>query len=119
MTTLAKSLSRVKAIALPMPKIDWNRFCIVAITCLICMSVFLLVSYVFGINQLTKGSYLIGNYEKKINGLTLESRELQMNFAESSFLGDIQDRVRQLSFEKTTEVKYIQVLDSALALKTK
>jgi hypothetical protein len=42
-----------------------------------------------------------------------------MNFAESSFLGGIQDRVKELSFQKTTEVKYIQVSDNYLALKAK
>jgi hypothetical protein len=85
----------------------------------VCTSIVLLFFYVFGINQLTKGSYLIGNYEKKINILLVESRDLQMNFAESSFLGGIQDRVKELSFQKTTEVKYIQVSDNYLALKAK
>lgn len=119
MTTLARSVLRVKAIALPMPKINWQKFYIFSIACLICVSIILLVFYVFGINQLTKGSYLIQNYEKKINVLSAESGGLQMSFAESSFLGGTQDRVKQLSFEKTTEVKYIQVLDNSLALKVK
>ncbi len=75
-----------------------------------------LVLYVMLINGLTQGSYLIKSYNREVDGLMTQSKDLQMNFAESGFLGNVQTRVRELSFEKTTEIKYIQILDNSLGM---
>ncbi len=78
-------------------------------------SLIMLIFYIFRVNELTQGAYLIKNYNKEISSLLAENRNLQTNFAESSFLGLAQERAKELNFEKTTDVKYIQILQSSLA----
>ena len=75
----------------------------------------LLIFYVWQINDLTKGSYLINNYEKEISKLNLENKNLEVSFAENSFMGQALSKIQALNFQKTTSVKYIQVLDNSVA----
>ncbi|MBI2053881.1 MAG: hypothetical protein HYT36_00905 [Candidatus Staskawiczbacteria bacterium] len=72
----------------------------------------LLVFYIYGINELTKGAYMIKNYEKQMNTLSLKNKNLQVDFAKTGFLGNLEAKTRELSFEKTKTVKYIQMQDS-------
>lgn len=73
----------------------------------------LLVFYVWQINALTRGYYLTNTYEKQISNLSEENKNLQISFAESSFMGQALEKIKALNFQKTTSVKYIQLLDSA------
>ena len=75
----------------------------------------MLVMYVFLVNQLTGGTYLIKNYNKEIESLSRENKILENNFAEAGFLGSVQNKTRELNFEKTTKVTYVQILDNSLA----
>ena len=75
----------------------------------------LLVFYVWQVNELTAGSYLVNSYEKQITKLSDENKNLQISFAESSFLGRALEKIQALNFQKTTSVKYIQVPDNFLA----
>lgn len=79
------------------------------------MSLMLLVFYVWQINDLTRGSYLINSYEKQISKLSTENKNLEVSFAESSFLGQALQKIQALNFQKTTSVKYIQIPDGAVA----
>jgi hypothetical protein len=93
------------------PEINWKIVCILGfIACLP-----LLVFYVWQINGLTRGSYLIGSYEKQISKLSEENRNLQVSFAENSFLGQALAKMQALNFKKVTSVKYIQILDNSVA----
>jgi len=76
----------------------------------------MLVIYVVLINNLTQGSYLIKNYNKQMDTLLTQNKNLQTSFAESGFLGNVQDRVQALSFEKTTQITYVQLLDNSLGM---
>lgn len=76
----------------------------------------LLVFYVYQVNYLTGGTYLINNYNKDIRVLSEENRSLEMGFAESSFLGQVQQKTQELGFLKTTAIKYVQVSVNLLAL---
>jgi len=80
---------------------------------LLCLSFF--VFYIFYVNQLTQGAYLIKNYNQKISQLSKESKAIEANFAETGFLDQIHDKVSELGFEKTSYVKYIEILDISLA----
>ena len=73
-----------------------------------------LLYYVFGVNELTKGSYLIKNYQKEITKLSEENAILETSFADISFLENVQEKAKELSFEKTKSVKYIQVVGGEL-----
>jgi len=76
----------------------------------------LLVFYVWQVNDLTKGSYLINSYQKQITQLSTENKNLEVSFAESSFLGQALVKIRALNFQKTTSVKYIQIPDNSVAI---
>jgi len=79
------------------------------------MGLALLVFYVWQINDLTKGSYLINSYEKQISKLSDENKNLEVSFAENSFLGQALEKIQALNFQKTTSVKYIQISGSPVA----
>lgn len=100
MTTAALKLS-----------INWKVFCIISFAMLFSPLIF----YIYQINNLTSGTYSISMYETKIAELSKENRKLEVAFAESSFLGDVESRTRQLNFQKTSGVKYIEVPDYLLA----
>lgn len=113
MTTAVLKLSsaRSKAQTLNLPKINWKVFCIISFMALF----FSLVFYIYQINNLTGGTYSINMYESKISNLSKENRKLEVSFAESSFLGLVEAKTRELNFQKTAGVKYIQVPDYLLA----
>ena len=60
---------------------------------------------------------MIKSYQKEIFDLTNNNAKLEMNFAESSFLGQVQEKAHSMNFEKIKNIKYIQVIDSTLAIK--
>jgi len=81
-----------------------------------CFCMFFIVDYyVWQINHLTQGTYFINSYEKQINQLSAEKKSLEVGFAESGFLGQVQDKIQALNFQKTTVVKYIQIPANFLA----
>ncbi len=110
MTTLTHYLP-YRAIVLKFPSINWRIIFMLGFA----MLAFLLIFYVYEINQLTGGSYLIKSYEKQINTLSAQNRVLEMNFAKTNLLENIREKTSELNFEKTKEVKYIQIASSFLA----
>jgi len=101
--------SKVKSIELP--QINWGVVCFAGIA----LCSFLLFFYIYQINILTKGSYLITSYENSIDKISEANKKLEVSFAENSFLGEVLTKTQELNFQKTTSVKYIQVLESSLA----
>jgi hypothetical protein len=121
MTTATLSFYRVqknlqaKISSVSFPSINWKAVCFAGFF----MSLALLVFYVWQINDLTRGSYLINSYEKQISKLSEENKNLEISFAESSFLGQALNKIQALNFQKTTSVKYIQILDNSVATANK
>lgn len=101
--------NKVKAISLP--RINWKLVYIFGILLCFCLLIF----YVFSINQLTQGTYLIKNYSKEIDSLSRENKNIETHLAEAGFLDQIYNKVEELRFEKVKERKYIKVLDTSLA----
>lgn len=101
--------ARVKAVDLP--SVNWKVFCFIGFFA----SLFLLVFYVWQINDLTRGSYTINSYNKQINKLSEENKNLQVTYAESSVLSQALAKVQALNFEKTTSVKYIKISENSVA----
>lgn len=92
------------------------------IVCFLCVfiNLFLLFFYVWQVNNLTKGIYTINNYEKEINKITNENRNLEISLAEKSFLGETITKIQELNFQKNTTIKYIQIPEKSVAIvKTK
>jgi len=103
------TLARIDSIELP--SINWKVICFAGFF----MALALLVFYVWQVNDLTRGSYFINSYEKQISQLSQENKNLQVSFAENSFLGQALLKVQALNFQKTTSVKYIQIPDNSVA----
>jgi hypothetical protein len=103
------TLGHLKVQAMSFPSVNWKLICIAGFAA--CL--FLLGLYVWQINALTNGTYLISSYEKQLTKLSDENKNLQVSFAENSFLGEALQKVQAMNFEKTTSVKYIQIMDSS------
>lgn len=113
MTTAVLSYYRVqksvqaKIESIDLPSINWKSVCYIGFFA----SLVLLAFYVWQVNSLTSGSYLMNSYEKQANKLSQENKNLQVSFAESSFLGEALVKIQALNFQKTTSVRYIQIIE--------
>ncbi len=114
MTTLTLGYRAVhqKIRLLTLPSIPWKTWYILGVVCLGLM----LVSYIYLINQLTGGSYLIKSYNQEMNVLLVENKTLETHFAKSDFLGNVQEKAGAMNFEKTTQIKYVQITPWSPAL---
>lgn len=97
---------QAKINSIDFPTINWKVVCFIGFF----VSLALLVFYVWQINDLTQGSYLTNSYENQISKLSEENKNLEVSFAESSFLGQALEKIQALNFQKTTSVQYIQRL---------
>ena len=117
MTTLALNYSklhkniRARVGSAALFAINWK---IIFALAFLGMFVFL-IFYAWQINSLTRGAYLINSYQNEINKLSEENKNLQISFAEDSFLGQALSQAEDMNLVKTTSVKYIQVLDNSVA----
>ena len=114
MTTATLSLkirkeAKSKLQAVNLPEVNWKIMCILGFIA----SLALLVFYVWQVNDLTRGSYLVNSYQRQIGQLADENKNLQVSFAQNSFLGQVLQETQALNFQKVTSVKYVQVPDSA------
>ena len=105
-------LNYLKVDSIDLPRVNWKAVCFLGFF----ISLFLLVFYVWQINDLTRGFYLMNSYEKQINKISEENKNLQVSFAESSFLGQALIKIQALNFQKTISVKYIYIPDSSVAI---
>ncbi len=108
MTTAVLRFSKIQKINFP--QINWKAVCFVGFFA----GLILLVFYVWQVNDLTKGYYLINSYGKQLASLSQENKSLQVSFAESSFWGQAMEKIQALNFQKTIPVKYIQILDNTV-----
>ena len=115
MTTLALSYRaishKISSVNLPKIKINWK----IVYSSGILLSLLMLVFYVYLVNGLTMGTYLIRNYDKEINLLLDENKILENSFTKISLFKQVTDKAKELSFEKTTNIKYVQIIESSLA----
>jgi hypothetical protein len=101
--------SRVKSVEFP--QINWGVVCFMGI--MACS--LLLVFYIYQINVLLKGTYLVDNYAKEIKKIAQENKALEVSFAENNFLVGVLEKTQELNFQKATSVEYIQVVENTLA----
>jgi hypothetical protein len=103
---------QTKVDSLDFPAINWKAVCILGFI----ISSALLVFYVLQINYLTAGYYITNSYQKQISTLSQENKNLQVSFAENSFLGQASQRAQDLDFQKATGVQYIQIPEDTFAM---
>ena len=78
-------------------------------------SLVLLFFYITTVDQLTKETFLIKNDSAQADALDQQNKVLEASFAQSSFLGTVQDRATSLSFVKISNVVYVPLYQNALA----
>jgi len=77
----------------------------------IILTITLLVFYIFQINLMTKETYLIQEYQKKIGELSRENKILEINLSQQNSLSNIETLIKNLNFEKIDKIHYLQVLE--------
>jgi hypothetical protein len=77
--------------------------------------VFLLVFYVFQINNLVSSKYFLTAQQKSLKNLSQENEKLEANLASLGSLNDIEGKVSQLGFERIGQIHYVQILEGAVA----
>lgn len=87
-------------------KMSFNSFLLV---------IFLLIIYIFQQNSLITTISLMQEYQKKIQLLTEENRNLEIVFAQNNSLFDLNSKVEELGFEKIKSIKYVKVVNDQIA----
>ena len=87
---------------------------------LISILIFLsLIAYVVQLNFLFFETNSIKNYDKKLDKITQENKNLEVSSAQMNSLGNIEaqieNKIQDLSFEKINNIYYIQVSDTTIA----
>jgi len=77
----------------------------------------LLIFYIFQINEMTKGIYLLKIYERKIADLSKENKTLEITSSQLNSLENLEGLVKNLNFEKIDKIHYIRVLESQVVTK--
>lgn len=77
----------------------------------------LLAFYIFQVNFLTKETYQIQNYQKKINKIIQENENLIIDSAKLNSFSNIETLIKDFGFEKAEKIHYIQILESQVATK--
>src|SRR5258708_1757092 len=80
-----------------LPAINWKLMYWTGILLLLPLLVF----YIYLVNQLTAGAYLIRNYDKQLTNSSEENKKLEATFAESGFLGIAIEKAKAMDFQKT------------------
>lgn len=113
MTTIALAYSTVKnkVSFLSFLNINWKIYYIFCFIVLLSLAAF----YVIQINSMTSSSYLIKNYQREINSLLEENKDLEMNFARADIMESVRLKAQALNFQRVKEVKYVQILETSLA----
>lgn len=61
------------------------------------------------------GGYLIKDYQKQVDNLLKENKNLEVNLAQISYVENIQKKTAEMNFSKVQTIKYIQILDNSIA----
>ena len=77
----------------------------------------LLVFYIFQINTIVRGTYLIKDYETNLNKVSQENKILENNLVKSNSLESIESLAKNLNYERVNQVKYIQIMGSSVVAK--
>lgn len=77
----------------------------------------LLAFYVFQVNQIIQANYLISDYEKSIDKLSWENKNLEINFSQQNSLEDVGNLAESLDFEPIAKIYYIRTSDGTVAVK--
>ena len=81
------------------------------------ITIVLLVLYIFQVNFLAHQTYLIKDFEKKVEELSKEEKLLEITLSKMDSLSNIENHLLNENFVKANpnQIKYIQILESSVA----
>ncbi len=74
-------------------------------------------TYVFQVSALTEETYLIENYQEKIQNYNQEGNSLEYKFLQNNSFFEVENIAQTLDFEKTGKISYIEVMGSEVVVK--
>ncbi len=77
----------------------------------------LLIFYVLQINYFAKETYTVQNYEKQLSQISQETESLEISFSNNDSLANIDGYIQGNNFQKTSQTKFIQLLESTVVSK--
>ena len=80
------------------------------------LAIAFLAFYIFQINVEISESYSVLQYQKKIDQISEENKNLQITSLQANSLERIKPLISTLNFEKAGKVNYIRVLDNQIVL---
>ena len=81
------------------------------------ITITLLVSYIFQINEVTKESFLIYRHERDISAIFQQARDLEASLLAENSLSNMESLLDGLNYEKVSKVYYIQATDGQMAVR--
>lgn len=77
----------------------------------------LFILFVWQVNSFVLANYIYKNYQKKLNEILTESKDLEINFSQSNSLKNLETLATNFNFEKADKIYYIQVLEGQVVVK--
>ncbi|MFA4998836.1 MAG: hypothetical protein WC514_02340 [Candidatus Paceibacterota bacterium] len=77
----------------------------------------LLIFYVLQINYFAKETYTVQNYETQLSQISQETESLEISFSEQDSLAKIDGYLQGNNFQKTSQTRFIQLLESTAVAK--
>ena len=108
MTTASISLPNI----LQLPKITWRFLGFFGAF----LFALLLVFYIFQVNEVTRVNFLIANSQKQIASLVQENKSLERELSQIKSPASLEATFRDLSYEKTQKIHYIQLMGDTVAV---
>lgn len=94
-------------------KIIWSTFWVLSILSIIVLVVF----YIFQVNANTSERYSIQEYARRLNEISEENKELEINSLQLNSLENVSLLLKDLNFVKSDKIHYIRVLESQVVSK--
>jgi len=110
--TLTHSISQ-RLVSFSLPQINWRTVWISGFI----LITFLLVFYIFQVNEMTKAGFFVSNYQRKIAELSQENKNLEINFSQVNSLANLEILLNNFNYEKIEKVHYLKVLGTTVVAK--
>lgn len=111
--SLVGQISFKKINVIKFPKVNLKTFWISSAIFI----VFFIALYIYQVNVETTDRYLIKEYQEKMAELSRENKILEVNSAQMASLDNVTELIKELSFEETDKIHYIQILDTQVVAK--
>ena len=82
------------------------------------LSIILLLSfYIFQVQEVTKTSFNISTYEKKIAELSQENKNLEIDFSRVNSPANLENLLKNSQYELVIKIHYIQISENQVVVK--